>query len=121
MITVDGEPAARKLKKDVDIQEASATLPVVEFEWDEAKARQNLEKHSVSFDLASKVFEDPRLVLAEDLEHSSGEQRYFAFGDVGGGILTVRFTVRGGKVRIIGAGYWRKGKAFYEEANHLHG
>jgi len=35
--------------------------------------------------------------------------------------MTVRFTIRGDKVRIIGAGYWRRGKAFYEEANQLHG
>ena len=92
----------------------------MEFEWDDAKARENRAKHGVSFDLAAKVFDDPRLVLAEDLEHSSAERRYFAFGEVGGGVLTVRFTVRGERVRIIGAGYWRKGKAFYEEANHLH-
>lgn len=93
----------------------------MEFEWDEDKARQNLKKHSVSFEQASRAFEDPRLVLAEDLEHGSGERRYFAFGEVDGGVLTVRFTIRGHKVRIIGAGYWRKGKAFYEEANQIHG
>ena len=29
-------------------------------------------------------------------------------------------TYRGGVVRIIGAGYWRKGKAVYETENHLH-
>ncbi len=36
------------------------------------------------------------------------------------GILTVRFTVRGERVRIIGAGYWRKGKDFHEKTNRLH-
>jgi len=92
---------------------------VVEFEWDDAKARKNIAKHGVSFELATKVFDDPRLVLAEDLEHSTAEPRYFAFGDVGDGILTVRFTIRGGRVRIFGAGYWRRGKAFYEEANQI--
>jgi len=92
----------------------------VEFEWDDAKARENRTKHGVSFDLAATVFDDPRVVLAEDLEHSTAERRYFAFGEVGEGVLTVRFTVRGERVRIIGAGYWRKGKAYYEEANHLH-
>jgi hypothetical protein len=35
--------------------------------------------------------------------------------------VTVRFTFRGGFIRIIGAGYWRKGKAGYEAENHLHG
>jgi hypothetical protein len=28
--------------------------------------------------------------------------------------LTVRFTYRSGVIRIIGAGYWRKGKKIYE-------
>ncbi|MGL6161394.1 BrnT family toxin [Microbulbifer sp.] len=30
------------------------------FEWDPAKARSNLRKHSVSFELASEVFRDSR-------------------------------------------------------------
>ncbi|MBM4269255.1 MAG: BrnT family toxin [Deltaproteobacteria bacterium] len=63
--------------------------------------------------------DDPRLVLAEDAAHGRSESRYFAFGRVGGGILTVRFAVRGERVRFIGAGYWRKGKAFYEQANRV--
>jgi hypothetical protein len=28
--------------------------------------------------------------------------------------MTVRFTYRNGNIRIIGAGYWRKGKEIYE-------
>jgi uncharacterized protein len=37
-------------------------------------------------------------------------------GHSGRGVLTVRFTYRrGGTIRIIGAGYWRKGKKIYEE------
>ena len=38
-------------------------------------------------------------------------------GKVAGGILTVRFTHRKRKIRIIGAGNWRKGKKIYEEEN----
>jgi hypothetical protein len=34
-----------------------------------------------------------------------------------GAIMTVRFTWRNQKIRIFGAGYWRKGKAIYEKAN----
>ena len=73
----------------------------------------------MSFESAKQVFDDPNLVLAEDAGHSGHELRYFAFGRIGGGILTVRFTVRGERVRIIGAGYWRKGKVFYEQANRI--
>jgi hypothetical protein len=94
---------------------------LVEFEWDPRKAAENLTKHGVSFERATKAFDDPRLVLAEDADHSAAEPRYFAFGRVGGGVLTVRFMVRGDHVRIFGAGYWRKGKVFYEKTNRLHG
>jgi len=34
---------------------------------------------------------------------------------VGGNILTVRFVYREGKIRIFGAGFWRKGRKYYEE------
>jgi hypothetical protein len=87
------------------------------FEWDETKAQANTDKHSVSFELAQHVFLDPKHLLAEDLEHSGQEKRYFCFGMVEGNVLTVRFTWRAGRIRIIGAGYWRKGRKAYEEAN----
>jgi hypothetical protein len=30
--------------------------------------------------------------------------------------LTVRFTLRNGTIRVIGAGYWRKQRRLYEKA-----
>ena len=87
------------------------------FEWDDAKARINAVKHSVSFELAQHAFLDPKRVIVQDLDHSGSEQRYFCFGWVDGGVMTVRFTWRGGRIRIIGAGYWRRGKRVYEETN----
>jgi uncharacterized DUF497 family protein len=51
------------------------------------------------------------------LAHSSAEQRRFCLGIVNGGVMTVRFTVRGTTIRIIGAGYWRKGRRAYESKN----
>ena len=91
------------------------------FEWDFRKDEENQEKHGVPFALAQQAFADPRRVIAEDTMHSGvKEQRYFCFGLVGGGVLTVRFTYRSGMVRIIGAGYWRKGKAIYERENQIH-
>ena len=59
-------------------------------------------------------------MIAKDTAHSSREPRFFCFGRVGEGILTVRFTYRGGVIRIFGAGYWRKGKTIYEKESHLH-
>ena len=85
------------------------------FEWDKAKNGSNIAKHGVDFRDAQKAFLDPKRVIAEDLEHSSVESRFFCIGAVEDGILTVRFTWREGHIRIFGAGYWRKGKDIYEK------
>lgn len=90
------------------------------FEWDPEKDRVNQVKHGVSFSDAQYAFADPRRVIAEDASHSRSEKRYYCFGFVGGGILTVRFTWRRKVIRIIGAGYWRKGKQLYERENQIH-
>jgi len=45
---------------------------------------------------------------------------YYCLGRVSDGVLTVRFTYRSGKIRIFGAGYWRKGKKIYEKENKIH-
>ena len=87
------------------------------FEWDALKDRANRAKHGVSFAEAQRAFFDPRRVIAEDLSHSGAEQRYYFFGRAGEGIMTVRFTWRGGRIRIFGAGYWRKGRKIYEQQN----
>lgn len=92
-------------------------MSTARFAWDSAKDLENQDKHGVSFAEAQYAFTDPRRVIAEDLSHSGREKRYYCFGKVGGGILTVRFTYRGGVIRIFGAGYWRKGKAIYEHEN----
>lgn len=95
-------------------------MSALRFEWDEGKNAANLAKHHVSFLEAQFAFADSHRVIARDLSHSKTEERFYCFGKVEGGVLTVRFTHRGGTVRIIGAGYWRKGKAVYEKENHLH-
>lgn len=86
------------------------------FEWDAQKDELNRAKHGVSFYQAQIAFLDPKRIIAEDLEHSHNEKRYYCFGKVDEAIMTVRFTYRGNKIRIIGAGYWRRGKAIYEKA-----
>ena len=91
--------------------------PAPSFEWDEAKNRANRIKHGIPFDLAQYAFFDQHRVIAEDLGHSGTEQRYFCFGLVEGGVMTVRFTWRNGRIRIFGAGYWRKGRTIYEQQN----
>jgi uncharacterized DUF497 family protein len=88
------------------------------FEWDKIKAVENEHRHGISFAKAQHAFLDSDRVLAEDTAHSTAkEKRYYCFGKVDSGILTVRFTLRDNHIRIIGAGYWRKGKQIYETQN----
>lgn len=89
------------------------------FEWDEKKSENNKNKHGISFVTAQYAFLDSQRVVAEDRTHSQDEKRYYCFGKVKGGVLTVRFTYRRDRIRIIGAGYWRKGKTIYEKTNTL--
>ena len=90
------------------------------FEWDDGKDETNREKHGVAFIDAQRAFLDPRRVVLRDAAHSVDEERYFCVGNVDGGIMTVRFTYRESRIRIIGAGYWRKGKQIYETKNKVH-
>ena len=85
------------------------------FEWDSKRNQENQKKHGVSFAQAQFAFADPKRVIAEDLSHSSGEKRYYCFGWVEGGVLTVRSTYRGDVIRLFEAGYWRKGRRIYEQ------
>jgi len=90
------------------------------FEWDPGKDQENQEKHGVAFAMAQFAFADPKRVIAEDLSHSTSEKRYYCFGQVAGGVLTVRFTYRDDVIRIFGAGYWRKGRRVYERESSVH-
>ena len=90
------------------------------FEWDGTKEAVNIEKHGVDFETAKEAFFDAQRITAVDDGHSTEtETRYFCFGRVEEMVLTVRFTIREDRIRILGAGYWRKGKRFYEEQNGI--
>jgi len=89
------------------------------FEWDENKNQINIKKHGVSFEAAKQAFSDPNRLTLYDEGHSQTEARYFCIGKVSNGILTVRFVFRNSSIRIIGAGYWRKGRNLYESGNRL--
>lgn len=91
----------------------------VTFEWDENKNKLNQKKHNISFDEAQYVFSDSKRIIAKDLEHSQSEERFYCFGKIAEKVVTVRFTYRNRKIRIIGAGYWRKGKNTYEKENKI--
>jgi hypothetical protein len=90
------------------------------FDWDLKKDELNKKKHKISFYEAQYAFADPDRVILEDVRHSENEKRYFCVGKTRDGIVTVRFTYRNNVIRIIGAGYWRKGRRHYEEENKIH-
>ena len=90
------------------------------FDWGSNKDELNKQKHHISFNEAQYAFFDQYRILAEDLKHSQKEKRYFCIGKVDNGIVTVRFIYRGNTIRIIGAGYWRKGAKIYAEKNKIH-
>ncbi len=86
-----------------------------QFTWDKAKEQINRRKHGVGFETVPRVFADPGRILLADRKHSLSEGRFWCIGHDGHGILTVRFVLRAGVIRVVGAGYWRKGRQIYEE------
>ncbi|MFS4461131.1 BrnT family toxin [Bdellovibrio sp. HCB2-146] len=85
------------------------------FEWDEQKEELNIQKHEIDFSTARFVFEDPERIFIFDELHSQFESRYFCIGRVGDDVLTVRFRLHHKRIRIYGAGRWRKWKKYYEK------
>jgi len=83
------------------------------FDWDPDKDEENQRKHGVAF-------LDSKRAIASDFDHSLEEERFYCFGKVGERVLTVRFTYRSEVIRIIGAGYWRKGRRAYEAIQRVH-
>ena len=74
------------------------------FEWDPDKARDNEQKHGVSFMEASEVFDDDHSSSIADPDHSASEQRYLIFGSSQQGRhLVVSYTERGDRIRLISA------------------
>ena len=87
----------------------------MKFEWDQDKNLANIAKHGISFEEAMRAFLDPKRKIRLNENHSAHEMRYYCLGMVGERVMTVRFTIRGSKVRIIGAGFWREGRKIYEQ------
>jgi len=72
------------------------------FEWDEAKARENLKKHKVGFDEGKTIFNDPFLLTFPDIDTSDAEERYVNIGlSIRDRVLVLIHTERQGRIRII--------------------
>ncbi len=60
-------------------------LPLYRFDWDVEKARTNMQKHGVSFPLASSVFRDTLAITIYDEDHSDHEERWVTIGQASSG------------------------------------
>jgi uncharacterized DUF497 family protein len=75
----------------------------VGYEWDPAKARDNLRKHGIDFADAALVLEDEQAITMPD-EASTPEERFITLGmDPLGRVLVVVYTWRADNVRLISA------------------
>jgi len=74
------------------------------FEWDPAKAAENLRKHGISFEEASSVFFDDLAATGRDPDHSLSEHRFVTFGlSSAGRLLVVSHADRRDGIRLISA------------------
>jgi uncharacterized protein len=86
------------------------------FEWDPQKAISNFEKHGVSFEEASTIFQDSLSITIDDPLHSEGERRMVHIGiSHTNRLLVVVHTERGDNVRLISSRKaTQKERNFYE-------
>lgn len=93
---------------------------IIGFDWDQANI-EHIARHNVLPKETEDVFFDKNNILAGDLKHSTGEQRFLIIGKTRKGrILYQVFTVRGSKIRVISSrDINKKEVSLYEKkANH---
>jgi uncharacterized DUF497 family protein len=73
------------------------------FVWNPDKAASNLRDHGVTFEEATRVFDDPLALDDIDDREDYGEERSNIIGMVGARLLVVTYTLRRGETRIISA------------------
>jgi uncharacterized DUF497 family protein len=86
-----------------------------DFEWDDAKAASNHQRHKITFDQAREVFADPFIIEWIDEGQDEHEQRFSALGMVENRLLFVAYTMRGDMIRIISA---RRAESFERRRYH---
>lgn len=88
------------------------------FEWDSGNSDKNWFRHEVRQAEAEQTLLNSPLVVATDIRHSVAETRFIALGHTDAGrLLTVVFTVRRRRVRVISARAMSKGeRSVYAQA-----
>jgi len=79
---------------------------VFEFDWDQGNSTKSLQKHSISSDSAEQVFMNREFLIPLGIQISpeTNEPRFGALGeDFSGKKLSLSFTIREGRIRIISA------------------
>jgi uncharacterized protein len=92
------------------------------FEWDEANAEKNWDRHQVTREEAEDIFFHDPLVIRADVRHSRLEKRHYALGQTSGGrYLFAAFTIRRNLIRVISVRDMNRREqefyARYEETN----
>jgi len=84
----------------------------VDFEWDEAKRQQVLQKHGVDLAKVGLIFDGPTVTFRDE-RSDYREQRFISIGVIAGVPYVVVHTTRHDAVRLISA--WRAGRRRYEQ------
>jgi uncharacterized DUF497 family protein len=110
LVRVPPEKVRRRRRPSPEQLEHTSAFPDFEespppgFEWDTNKAASNFDKHGVTFNEASTVFDDALAGLRYDPDHSQEEERYLLIGrSARGRLLIVSHTDRDEGTRIISA------------------
>jgi len=79
-------------------------LKPIRFDWDKANKHKNKTKHNVDFKECEQIFFNNQLKTFIDTKHSQQESRFIALGKTDEQRkLTIVFTIRNKKIRIISA------------------
>jgi len=100
-------------------------MPIIElpepiaFEWDKGNQAKSFVKHRITNEESEEVLLSFEHIIFEDLAHSGIEKRYVAIGlSRNTKMLTVIFTIRKNKIRIVSARpASRKERRIYEKTS----
>jgi len=95
---------------------------IIEFVWDKGNEDKSKKSHNVEWWECEEVFLNFPLYLFPDIKHSDREERFFAFGrSQGNRLLTIVFTIRQKKIRVISARDMNKKerKIYHEETSKI--
>ena len=79
---------------------------IFDFEWDHGNSTKNMQKHAVNAESAEQVFMNKDLLVPLGIQISpeANEPRFGVLGtDFSGKCISICFTIREGRIRIISA------------------